>query len=66
MRSRLPVEVVSVPWERVIKEPMAKLPPHIYRELVSELTQTAKKHCGTDSMREALSYVLSRYVEPDH
>ncbi|HBS6492485.1 TPA: hypothetical protein MAM84_004619 [Klebsiella pneumoniae] len=61
------VEVVSVPGgERVIKEPMAKLPPHIYRELVSELTQTAKKHCGTDSMREALSYVLSRYVEPDH
>jgi hypothetical protein len=42
----------------MIKEPMAKL-PHIYRELVSELTQTAKKHCGTGSMREALSYVLS-------
>lgn len=50
----------------MIKEPMAKLPPHIYRELVSELTQTAKRHCGTGSMREALSYVLSRYVEPDH
>lgn len=50
----------------MIKDPMAKLPPHIYRDLVSELTKTAKSHCGTGSMREALSYVLSRYVEPDH
>lgn len=50
----------------LMKEPMVKLPPHVYRELVSELADVAKKHCGAGSMRESLSYVLSRYVEPDH
>lgn len=49
-----------------IKEPMAKLPPDVYRELVNELRHTAHLHANCGSLREALSSTLSRYVMPDH
>lgn len=43
-----------------------KLPPHLYRELVNSLRDTAVKFSGTEQLRERLNTALSQFIEPDH
>lgn len=43
-----------------------KLPPHVYRELVNSLRDTAVKFSGTEQLRERLNIALSQFIEPDH
>ncbi|MBE5255621.1 hypothetical protein INR59_16750 [Serratia marcescens] len=43
-----------------------KLPPHVYRELVNSLRDTAVKFSGTEQLRERLNTALSKFIEPDH
>jgi hypothetical protein len=43
-----------------------KLPPHVYRELVNSLRDTALKFSGTEQLRERLNTALSQFIEPDH
>ncbi|MEL5504975.1 hypothetical protein [Serratia ureilytica] len=43
-----------------------KLPPHLYRELVNSLRDTAVKFSGTEQLRERLNTALSKFIEPDH
>jgi hypothetical protein len=43
-----------------------KLPPHVYRDLVNALRDTAVKYSGTDQLRERLNTTLSKFIEPDH
>ncbi|WP_459377778.1 hypothetical protein [Serratia sp. ser-z] len=43
-----------------------KLPPHVYRELVNSLRDTAVKFSGTEQLRERLNTALSQFIEPDH
>lgn len=43
-----------------------KLPPHVFRELVNSLRDTAVKYSGTDQLRERLNTALSQFIEPDH
>ncbi|WP_146036093.1 hypothetical protein [Serratia marcescens] len=43
-----------------------KLPPHVYRELVNCLRDTALKFSGTEQLRERLNTALSQFIEPDH
>lgn len=42
------------------------LPPHVYRELVNSLRDTAVKFSGTEQLRERLNTALSQFIEPDH
>jgi hypothetical protein len=42
------------------------LPPHVYRELVNSLRDTAVKFSGTGQLRERLNTALSQFIEPDH
>ncbi|TPW52384.1 hypothetical protein FKD06_07710 [Serratia sp. SRS-8-S-2018] len=43
-----------------------KLPPHLYRELVNSLRDTAVKFSDTEQLRERLNTALSQFIEPDH
>ncbi|CVE58434.1 hypothetical protein [Serratia marcescens] len=43
-----------------------KLPPHVYRELVNSLRDTAVKFSGSEQLRERLNTALSQFIEPDH
>lgn len=43
-----------------------KLPPHLYRELVNSLRDTAVRFSGTEQLRERLNTALSQFIEPDH
>ncbi|MGP0902057.1 hypothetical protein [Serratia sp. CY76391] len=43
-----------------------KLVPHVYRELVNSLRDTAVKFSGTEQLRERLNTALSQFIEPDH
>lgn len=43
-----------------------KLPPHVYRDLVNSLRDTAVKFSGTEQLRERLNTALSQFIEPDH
>ncbi|HIE7067246.1 TPA: hypothetical protein ACXOGQ_000867 [Serratia marcescens] len=43
-----------------------KLPPHVYRELVNSIRDTAVKFSGTEQLRERLNTALSQFIEPDH
>ncbi|CVE51695.1 hypothetical protein ACN6UB_24880 [Serratia marcescens] len=43
-----------------------KLPPHVYRELVNSLRDTAVKFSGTEQLRERLNTALSQFIETDH
>ncbi|BEN46177.1 hypothetical protein SMKC056_31230 [Serratia marcescens] len=42
------------------------LPPHVYRELVNSLRDTAVKFSDTEQLRERLNTALSQFIEPDH
>lgn len=42
------------------------LPPHVYRELVNSLRDTAVKFSGTEQLRERLNTALSAFIDPDH
>lgn len=42
------------------------LPPHVFRELVNSLRDTAVKFSGTEQLRERLNTALSQFIEPDH
>lgn len=42
------------------------LPPHVYRELVNSLRDTAVKFSGSEQLRERLNTALSQFIEPDH
>ncbi|HEJ9146346.1 TPA: hypothetical protein SML79_000310 [Serratia marcescens] len=55
--------------ERLLAQPVScsyKLPPHVYRELVNSLRDTAVKFSGTEQLRERLNTALSQFIEPDH
>ena len=41
-----------------------KLPPHIYRELVNRLRDTAVKYQGCQQLREQLSRTLQEVIQP--
>lgn len=41
-----------------------KLPPHIYRELVNRLHDTAAKYQGCQQLREQLSRTLQEVIQP--
>lgn len=41
-----------------------KLPPHVYRELVNSLRDTAVKYQGCQQLREQLSRTLQEVIEP--
>ncbi|WP_072010255.1 hypothetical protein [Serratia marcescens] len=42
------------------------LPPHVYRELVNSLRDTAVQFSGTEQLRERLNTTLHQFIEPDH
>ncbi|MGQ5971789.1 hypothetical protein ACUNG0_23005 [Serratia sp. IR-2025] len=55
-----PGDMVEI-MERLLAQPVSggyKLPPHVYRELVSSLRDTAVKYQGTQQLREQLSRTL--------
>lgn len=43
-----------------------KLPPHVYRDLVNSLRDTAVQFSGTEQLRERLNTTLHQFIEPDH
>ncbi|EIA1115542.1 hypothetical protein K6439_003970 [Escherichia coli] len=50
----------GVPGERI------RIKPHVYRELVNRLHDTAIKCAGTQQLRERISRVLGDVITPDH
>lgn len=48
------------PGERI------RIKPHVYRELVNRLRDTAVKYAATQQLRERISYVLDDVITPDH
>lgn len=40
--------------------------PHIYSQLLNELTQTARVYKDTQQLRAQLGEVLSKYIEVEH
>ncbi|MGP2953106.1 hypothetical protein ACTVKP_09575 [Serratia bockelmannii] len=69
--------LVGVKYERIgdacraamLAQPVSsgyKLPPHLYRELVNSIRDTAVKFSGTEQLRERLNTALSQFIEPDH
>ncbi len=56
-----PGDMVEI-MERILAQPVSsgyKLPPHVYRELVNSLRDTAEKYQGTQQLREQLSRTLT-------
>jgi hypothetical protein len=43
-----------------------RLPPHVYRDLLDMLQETAIAYGGTQQLRAQLSSALSIHVQPDH
>ncbi|EHU45130.1 hypothetical protein OE882_000070 [Escherichia coli] len=43
-----------------------RIKPHVYRELVNRLHDTAIKCAGTQQLRERISRVLGDVITPDH
>lgn len=63
-----PGDMVEI-MERLLAQPVSggyKLPPHLYRELVNSLRDTAVKFSDTEQLRERLNTALSQFIEPDH
>ncbi|QQU63996.1 hypothetical protein [Serratia ureilytica] len=69
--------LVGVKYERrgdacraaMLAQPVSQrytLPPHVFRELVNSLRDTAVKFSGTEQLRERLNTALSQFIEPDH
>lgn len=57
--------------EQRVKEMEAKqqhisLKPHVYRELVNQLRDTAVKYSGCQQLREQISETLSTFIIPAH
>ncbi|MGP1102023.1 hypothetical protein ACJ8OA_06260 [Serratia sp. CY68630] len=55
-----PGDMVEI-MERLLAQPVSggyTLPPHVYRELVNSLRDTAVKYQGTQQLREQLSRTL--------
>ncbi|HAL2157186.1 TPA: dTDP-6-deoxy-L-hexose 3-O-methyltransferase [Escherichia coli] len=58
--SCLPAPGKGVTGERI------RIKPHVYRELVNRLHDTAIKSAGTQQLRERISRVLGDAITPDH
>ncbi|WP_423130781.1 hypothetical protein [Escherichia fergusonii] len=58
--SSVPAKGKGVPGERI------RIKPHVYRELVNRLHDTAIKCAGTQQLRERISRVLGDVITPDH
>ncbi len=58
--SCLPAPGKGVTGERI------RIKPHVYRELVNRLHDTAIKSAGTQQLRERISRVLGDVITPDH
>ncbi|MEF6561034.1 hypothetical protein U9Y49_21485 [Escherichia coli] len=58
--SSVPAKGKGVPGERI------RIKPHVYRELVNRLHDTAVKCAGTQQLRERISRVLGDVITPDH
>ena len=58
--SSVPAKGKGVPGERI------RIKPHVYRELVNRLHDTAIKCAGTQQLREKISRVLGDVITPDH
>lgn len=62
--------VAWIVWQRratMQAEPVSQrytLPPHIYRELINQLRDTAVKYQGCQQLREQLSETLSTVITP--
>ncbi|HAX5676633.1 TPA: hypothetical protein JTU83_003795 [Escherichia coli] len=58
--SSVPAPEKGVTGERI------RIKPHVYRELVNRLHDTAIKCAGTQQLRERISRVLGDVITPDH
>lgn len=58
--SSVPAKGKGVPGERI------RIKPHVYRELVNRLHDTAIKCAGTQQLRERISRVLGDVITPYH
>ncbi|EOX7893589.1 hypothetical protein ACPV11_003501 [Escherichia coli] len=58
--SSVPAPGKGVTGERI------RIKPHVYRELVNRLHDTAIKCAGTQQLRERISRVLGDVITPDH
>ncbi|HAN4284592.1 hypothetical protein FSG81_017560 [Escherichia coli] len=61
----IPDSSVPVPGKGVTGERI-RIKPHVYRELVNRLHDTAIKCAGTQQLRERISRVLGDVITPDH
>lgn len=61
----IPDSSVSAPAKGVIGGRI-RIKPHVYRELVNRLHDTAIKCAGTQQLRERISCVLGDVITPDH
>ncbi|EGZ3750684.1 hypothetical protein CJV48_002674 [Escherichia coli] len=61
----IPESSVPAPGKGVTGERI-RIKPHVYRELVNRLHDTAIKCAGTQQLRERISRVLGDVIKPDH
>ncbi|HDV3628035.1 TPA: hypothetical protein RH173_003465 [Escherichia coli] len=61
----IPDSSVSAPGKGVTGGRI-RIKPHVYRELVNRLHDTAIKCAGTQQLRERISRVLGDVITPDH
>ncbi|WP_413789914.1 hypothetical protein [Escherichia coli] len=61
----IPDSSEAAPGKGVHGEPI-RIKPHVYRELVNRLRDTAVKYAATQQLRERISYVLDDVITPDH
>ncbi|HDV9262185.1 TPA: hypothetical protein QI000_002592 [Escherichia coli] len=61
----IPDSSVPAPGKGVTGERI-RIKPHVYRELVNRLHDTAIKCAGTQQLREKISRVLGDVITPDH
>ncbi|HFV8257298.1 TPA: hypothetical protein ACIYJJ_002890 [Escherichia coli] len=61
----IPDSSVPTPGKGVTGERI-RIKPHVYRELVNRLHDTAIKCAGTQQLRERISRVLGDVITPDH
>ncbi|HGC1996728.1 TPA: hypothetical protein ACIX6V_002811 [Escherichia coli] len=61
----IPDSSVPTPGKGVTGERI-RIKPHVYRELVNRLHDTAVKCAGTQQLRERISRVLGDVITPDH
>ncbi|EPF7543674.1 hypothetical protein ACSTTB_004234 [Salmonella enterica subsp. enterica serovar Typhimurium] len=61
----IPDSSVPAPGKGVTGERI-RIKPHVYRELVNRLHDTAIKSAGTQQLRERINRVLGDVITPDH